>query len=301
MLFIRSNKISPYIFVSLLVSFSLILLLVAPTATAQPAIKGLGLSPLRSELEITPGTSLAGTLTVTNATNAVMKVDLSAEEFSVIGQQYDYTFNSGSELAKWIRFSIPSLNLAAESNQVVKYTINAPINAEPGGRYISLFASTNAGEEDVAINAQQRVASLIYLTVAGDVSRKGELLSLSSPFIATKPADWTMVLRNSGTTHFRSRYSVSMNNILDGTTAATAEGDALIMPGTVRLVADKTPLPKWPGIYKIVYNIGLGDTPAVNRSNYILYLPIDFIFTILAFGVVVTGLWRYQVSRRRRH
>ena len=56
--------------------------------------KGLTLSPLRNEIEIAPGTSLDGVLTVTNSTKKPMTVSMNAEAFSVINQQYDYAFTA---------------------------------------------------------------------------------------------------------------------------------------------------------------------------------------------------------------
>jgi hypothetical protein len=65
-------------------------------------------------------------------------------------------------------------------------------------------------------------------------------------------------------------------------------GEALILPGTVRLVSDSLPAPFWPGFYKAVYNIGLGDNPAVTKINLILYMPIwAVIIVIIAVAILI--------------
>lgn len=262
---------------------------------AQPATKGLGLSPLRTELNIAPGTSLDGTLTVTNTTNVPMVVGLDAEEFSVINQQYDYAFTAESNVTKWVTFSDPEINLAAGEIKKVSYTIGVPLSAEPGGRYISLFASTDTGSNNSGVVSVQRVASLLYITVLGDVSRFGHLMSLSSPWWISGNSKWSTVIQNTGTTHFQSRYNVKIKDLLWGGTSASMSGDALILPGTVRLVVDTLPAPKWPGIYKVNYLIGLGDTPAVKQTRLILYLPL---WATILMIIAVTGL-TYWLRRKK--
>jgi hypothetical protein len=181
--------------------------------SAQPVINGLGLSPLRSELNIAPGTSLDSKLTVTDATTTPMTVNFNAEEFSVINQQYDYAFTQESQVAKWVTFTPNTVMLAVGEAKTVSFRVSAPLSAEPGGRYISLFASTDTGTQDGGVSSRQRIASLLYITVIGDVTRAGHLVSLSSPRAINGDSKWSMALQNTGTTHFRSRYTVNIHNV----------------------------------------------------------------------------------------
>ena len=263
---------------------------------------GLTLSPLRRELEIAPGTSQVGELTVTDSTDKPMVVEFSAEEFSVINQKYDYAFNAISDVAKWATFNPSLVNLKAGESIKVKYTVGVPLAAEPGGRYISLFASTNVGSSESGVNSQERVGSLLYITVLGDVlgasSQIGHLVSLSSPWLVTDKSDWSMALQNVDSTHFRSNYSVTVENLFGGV-SANMSGSALIMPGTIRAVTDALPLPQFPGIYKITYNIGLGNNQNTVETRYMLYVPLFVLITILVVAVVVVlALWR-RLSQKR--
>jgi hypothetical protein len=255
--------------------------------------KGLTLSPLRSELEIAPGTSLDGQIMVTNSTDKPMAVSFSAEEFSVINQQYDYAFTEDSDTAKWISFNPAQTDLTAGQNKVISFRVGAPLSAEPGGRYLSLFASTNVKTSDGGFNSRQRVASLLYITVAGSVTRNGNLISLTSPWAVGGESMWSMTLQNTGTTHFRSRYSTVVKNVLGDGEVANASWDTLILPGTVRAVSDKLPLPQFPGIYKIVYTIGLGDKPAVVETRWLIYMPLwAIIITLVAVISIISVLFR---------
>ncbi len=263
-------------------------------------LKGLTLSPLRTELEISPGTSLDGVLTVKNSTDKPMTVSLTAEEFSVINQQYDYAFTAESNMAKWVRFTPIEVDLTVGETKDVKYSVGVPLSAEPGGRYISLFASTDTASSNSAVKSRQRVASLLYITVSGQVTRVGNLVSLSSPWLISGTSSWSAALRNSGTTHFRSRYNIQVLNLIGNDTAASSLGDDLILPGTVRSIYGDLALPKFPGIYKVIYTVGLGDSPAVVETRYILYMPwYAAIFFIVLVILLVSTIVR-KVQRKRQ-
>jgi hypothetical protein len=271
----------------------------ASTVSAESIVtKGLALSPVKTELNIAPGTSLDGVLTVTNSTDQPMTVDMDAEEFSVIDQQYDYAFNAQSDVTKWVAFDSTEINLTAGESKKITFTVNVPLSAEPGGRYISLFASTTAGISDDGVNSRQSVGSLLYITVLGDVSRIGHLLSLNSPWIIGGNSTWDMTLQNTGSTHFHSRYNVQIKNLIGNDTITKLSGDAMILPGSVRAVSDKLPSPQLPGIYKVIYTIGLGDNQAVVKTYYLLYMPpLTEIILIVIIMVLIYEILHYRRSK----
>jgi len=149
------------------------------------------------------------------------------------------------------------------------------------------------------VNSRQRIASLLYITVTGDVSRAGHLVSLSSPWAVGGDSRWSVALQNTGTTHFRSRYNVNVQNVLGHDVVASMTGDALILPGTVRAVSDRLPLPQLPGLYKAIYTIGLGDTPAIVETRFVLYLPpVAIVVSIVAIILLISGLLRRRPNKR---
>lgn len=263
--------------------------------------KGLTISPLRTEVEIAPGTSQDKTLSITNNNDYLITVQLSVEEFSVINQQYDYAFNVETQLAKWVTFTPDTLELAVGETKTATFTVGVPINAEPGGRYISMFATTDAGASNDGVASRQRVASLIYMTVSGEVSRSGKLATLNSPWFIAQPSDWTATLQNTGSTHYRSRYNVVVYPLFGDSEVARTNGDVLILPGTVRSIKDKIPHPGLPGIYKVVYTIGLGDTPADVQTRYVVYLPpVAIIVSLFAIILILSLISEYKSRTKKR-
>jgi len=302
------HKISRLFVTGLLIIVFLLILFLSQILTVSavdlsPALsKGLTLSPLRSELNIEPGTSLDGTLTVTNSTVEPMTVALSAEEFKVTNSQYDYEFIAESDISRWVSFKPSEIILKSGESKKVQYSVGVPLTAELGGYYISMFASTAVGSPGDSDNSQQRVGSLLYITVASDVlgsvTRAGHVLSLSSPWLMINKGTWGMTIQNGGTTHFRSDYSVKIENIF-GRKVSEGQSSALILPNTIRALSGDLPAPSMPGIYKVIYTIGLGDTPNVVKTNYMLYLPI-WAIAIIATIIIAGGYWFYLKVNKKR-
>jgi hypothetical protein len=109
-----------------------------------------------------------------------------------------------------------------------------------------------------------------------------------------------MTIQNTGTTHFTSRYSINVKNIFGEAAIATSSNETLILPGTVKAVLDKVATPKWPGLYKIEYNIGLGDSPAVVKTHYIIYLPSVFWTSLAILAIVISGIYLLRKVGRKR-
>lgn len=272
---------------------------ISTTAFAEDA-RGLALSPIRTEITVDVGTAVDRKLQLTNYSNKSIIIDLDAEEFNVTDQQYDYVFSPQSDTAKWVMYAKNTVQLAPGKSEVVSYKITVPANAEPGGRYISLFATSRVQDDPSKIQTRQRVASLTYLTVNGNVTRIGSLQSLDAPFVFDGYQKWKMILANDGTTHYRSRYDVSVTSIVNGSQVATVSGSTVVLPHTKREVTAQIPVPRYVGIYKVSYTIGLGDTPAAKREYYMIFLPKQMYGSLISLTIIVTIGVSYVVWKQIR-
>lgn len=259
--------------------------------------RSLGISPLRREVDISAGTSYSNTLSLKNSGKTSLTTRLSAEVFSVIDPEYNYSFNASADAASWVIFSPNIIILQPGQTQIVNYSISVPIGAEPGGRYLSLFATSSPGQDTSSVTTAERVASLVYVTIPGNVTRVGNLLALDSSFVIFSSGSWSASLQNSGSTHFRSIYSVTVKSLLDNT-VGTTENNALILPVSVRLISGDIPLPQWAGIYKVIYIIGLGDTPAKTETKWMIYAPLS---QVIPLGCIAGALILIFAARRNKH
>jgi len=273
------------------------LLLPNGVAAAQSAPVGISISPVRTELDVKPGSSYSNTLQVTNPTLSPVTVSLGAEGFKTIDPQYDYAFGPSSSVAHWISFSTSVVTLKSKSTRAIQYTVAAPLGAEPHGEYVSLFATVTSNLPDSSVRASERVASLLYITIDGNVTRLGDVLSAENPWLVTTSGAWSISIHNKGTDHFRSIYSISTETLFGVHIASDITSDVLILPDTIRDINGPMPLPEFPGVYKIVYSVGLGDAPAAHLTRYFLYLPLIPSFTLLALIFIGLGF----LPKYRRH
>jgi len=271
--------------------------LLGPPASAQSAPeRRLQVSPLRNEISVEAGAAYKGSISLKNTGKATLKVTLSAEAFGVINQNYDYEFNPKAPVSEWVHFTQSDVIIDEGETYVANYLISVPIGAEPGGKYISLFASTLPSAND-GITSVDRIGSLIYLTVPGNITSPGELISLKSPLTTTSDFNWSATIRNGGTAHFRSNYSVTTQTLWN-TNIAKTEGSGLILPASVRLIQGSGAQPEWLGIYKVHYQFGLGDTPTADQTKLLFYLPP--LQTIAAVGLLIAFI-SFLTSSLRRH
>jgi hypothetical protein len=264
---------------------------------ADEQTKGLTLSPIRTELSVTPGTVKTGKLTISNTTSVDMPVDMSAEVFGVKNSSYSYTFDPDSPVVDWMRFEPSTFTLAPGKSKAVTYNMSVPLDGEPGGKYVALFATTDSKDGSGTLVSRQRVASLLYVTVEGDITQTGNLLSFALPWTTTGDTTWGANVQNTGTAHFRSTYDVTVQTLWNSQVMKLS-GDALILPGSIRLVTDSIPSINVPGIYKVVYAVSLGDSPSAYATRYTLFMPI-YGWIIIASLIIysATAITRRIVTR----
>ena len=262
---------------------AIFVIIAIPLSAHAISAQGLTISPIRTQLTIAPGTVQTGQLNLYNTTSSDMAIAMSAELFSVTDQQYNYSFNPNSPVAGWVRFDASSVTLAPGKSQTINYSINVPASAEPGDRYITLFATTSIVGDNTKASSTERVGSLVYITISGDVSRMGYVISFFTPWTMISSSTWSATLRDSGTSRFTSNYTMSVKTLWDADVSSSSDS-SLILAKTIRLIQGSIVEPKIPGIYKLVFTTTLGDSPDVKLVSYILYMPI------YGWIVVIVGL-----------
>jgi len=286
--------------VILVTTVSISAIISTPAGAQSTPERRLQVSPLRNEISVEAGAAYKGSISLKNTGKATLKVTLSAEAFGVINQNYDYEFIPKAPVSEWVHFTQSDVIIDEGETYVANYLISVPIGAEPGGKYISLFASALPSTND-GITSVDRIGSLIYLTVPGNITSPGELVSLKSPLMTTSDFNWSAALRNGGTTHFRSNYAATTQTLWN-TDITKTEGSGLILPASVRLIQGSGTHPEWLGIYKVRYQFGLGDNPTVDQTKLLFYLPplqtIVAVGLLLAFISLLISTLRHRSKRR---
>ena len=277
------KRIIALLFLALLGSVSLPSL---PANALEAPARQLLITPLRNEVTIDAGTAYKGSVTLKNTGTTSLAVSFEAQAFGIQNQNYDYTFFPDSPINEWVHFAESSTTLDAGESYVAQYLISVPIGTEPGGKYLSLFASAVPSISS-SISSSERLGSLVYITVPGSITKQGNLLSLNSPLFATDIINWSAAIQNNGTAHFRSQYKVETKTLW-GTSIESSKNSNLILPASVRLITGTAPHPRWLGIYTLDYSFDLGDNPGIIETKLLFYTPPTQLISLIGIvGILV--------------
>ncbi|OGY60214.1 MAG: hypothetical protein A3H06_01330 [Candidatus Colwellbacteria bacterium RIFCSPLOWO2_12_FULL_44_13] len=204
----------------------------------------LSISPLNFEVNGNPGEKISNIVRIYNDTESVMSVEMTVQDFVAAGEKGEVLVKEAGEetgygLAKWVGLTPASFSLAPRSSQMVEFTIDVPISAEPGGHYASILASTGGtpGEGSSGVGVVQKIGSLLLLNVAGEVREDMSVLEFTVPeFSEYGPETITARFSNEGTVHLKPRGFVLVKNMLGGEIARVDLPQLNVLPNSVRKV-----------------------------------------------------------------
>lgn len=279
-------------------------------APAQAAVEGIGVSPTSQELEIGPGGTLVGSMTVINDGTSDITYKISISDYHVTDESYKADFNSVSSsrdvsAVSW--FTLPQTSATIRSGEQIKvpYTIRVPVTAAIGGHYVAVFAETvpKMGSGN-AIARIQKLGSLFYLNISGAVSRDGSIASFTAPWLQfSSPLTSTLRMKNSGNVHFAASGEIVATDLFGSRKAKTAfKGE--ILPGTTRRFDLGLNVAGPIGLYKVSVTPHYLEANGPTLSHWVLQIPTLTLVILLGTVGLVIGLygwllWR-RVQRKRR-
>jgi hypothetical protein len=281
----------------LLVSLLAMSLLIVPISQAatSPKSEGLLITPVREYSSVAAGTTQSNILTVANITNKPIVVTLSVEQFSVADYTYDYTFMPAKE--DWVKMQVTQFTLQPDKSQVVPYAIMVPANAAPGGHYFTIFAT--ASLHTGAISSDVRVATVLYVTVAGKLIKTSRIKKETIPWISFgSDIPFTLDVQDTGNTHF---FIYTSGKLIGWTARPAIEEPAhILLPGTIRTVESRIVTPLLPGVYKAEYGYKTDGGQTVNRSSNVIYLPPWSLAIPLGLGWILFILLQRRKQSMRK-
>jgi hypothetical protein len=273
---------------------------------AQEEKTGLSISPVTFELTANPGDVLDNKIKVFNPTNSVIGVKMEVEDFTVAGEMGEVRVEpAGIEtysLAKWIKTEPTEFSLEPGEQKFVDFIIEVPENAEPGGKYGSVLATTTGvispGGSGPAI--AQKVGSLILLAVSGQVAESLNVKEFLAPsFLETGPVIFTTRFENQGTIHLRPRGFITINNWRDKKVADVEFSQLNVIPGAVRKI-ETTWNKKWLfGKYTAMVVGSYGSNNLPISSEVLSFWVFPWKIAITVFLVLLVILIFFYKSRRR--
>ncbi|MDD3066983.1 MAG: hypothetical protein PHO48_04115 [Candidatus Gracilibacteria bacterium] len=190
-----------------------VLLLNLATASA------IGIKPLRVELTIDPGNSATATLRVINSEATALQLK---PEVVIYTKNDEKGFPVAEELAadnpanirSWFTFEDSQIDLPANSEKEVNFTVTVPKDAAAGGRYASvMYIAAGESENKGNLQVNTAVPSLILLTVTGNQIQTGsfENFALRDTVLAGDiPLAFNLAFKNTGNIHAKPSGSVAI-------------------------------------------------------------------------------------------
>jgi hypothetical protein len=198
-------------------------------------------TPIRLELSGDPGAVISGSFSVYNDSNTDRTLYTSAQNFEAKDETGNPVFVPGNDgLVSWVHMAA-SFDSKARQEVKIPFTISIPKNAEPGGYFAGLFASTlpnNAGAGQVALGS--RIGTLLLLTVNGNISEGITVLEFgtdnSQRFFTSLPINFYYRFQNSGADRIKPLGDVLIKNIFGMTTKIlnANKNNGNVLPKSIR-------------------------------------------------------------------
>ncbi len=195
---------------ALFVSFLVFSPLTASAFSIQPALQDISLDP---------GQEFQGKLSIVNDQRIPQNFHISIQKFIPQGDSGQQIFLEGDDrsgLPEWMRLERDILRLDPHARGVVKWTVNVPLNARPGGYYVAIFvAASTDGTEDGPVPLLARIGMLLFVRVNGNVSPNFTVKDFfsSEKSLRRLPVKLTAVISNHGNVHGLPDGKVEIRNL----------------------------------------------------------------------------------------
>lgn len=189
--------------------------------------KAISISPPVMEIEIDPGGSVERTIEIGNETNEERVYNVGVKKFEMVGEEGRQRFipieeGDDFELASWIKYEENKIIISPKSSKKFAFTVNVPENADPGGRYASIYfsagqpAAEGNGSSRVGVEAQ--INALILARISGEITEKAEIESFglkdNESFFNRLPVTFVWKLKNEGNVHIRAQGNIEIKDIV---------------------------------------------------------------------------------------
>jgi hypothetical protein len=261
-----------------------------------------------------PGETLQVQVRVRNTSQKSKSVHTIVEDF-IIGEDgktptpVETTANSRWSLAQWMEIQQNEAVVPAGASQTVPIIIRVPADARPGGRYAMVMHQpadpTEEGQEGAEIGGKaavkQRVGTLVYLRVAGDINEEAHLRNILIPqFSEFGPVPISFEVENLSDIHIRPSTEISITNMLGMRSSDPILVETQnVFPDSQRKFATKWERTWGFGRYTAHFVTSYGEQgKMIKATTHFWMLPYRLIIAVIIFIVLLVGLW--TVIRRRQ-
>jgi hypothetical protein len=251
-----------------------------------------------------PGSVIQAEIRVRNESDQTITVDTLAEDF-IIGEDgvtpipvTDQTSSLWS-LANWIQISNSRNTIPAYGSVTIPVIIRVPDDALPGGRYaqimhqpVSQSQAVVSGEVAGRTGVNQRVGTLVYFRVNGDIKENATIRNIKIPFLTEfGPVPMAFDIENMSDIHIRPNTKITIKNMLGRTSEVIEVGTKNVFPYTTRSFETEWDRVWGFGRYTAVISAAYGEQGKVAEATMSFWLiPYKLIITIILVVIALIGI-----------
>jgi hypothetical protein len=270
------------------------------------ASTGLAIQPVKLDQTLKPGDHAEGEILLTNSSDTPVDVEPSVEDFIPTAGAESIKFVDRApgvtSVRDWIKLSTTKpFVLALGEQRTIPYSIDVPIDAEPGGHFGAVFfKATQVGGTTGSLKVGTQVGMLVLIAIPGNHLEKGQILDFTAPaFLQSGPVPFSIQFENTGTVHFEPKGSIVITNMLGQKAAEVPLGGQVVLPTSVKLLRfDWAPVGFLFGRYGATATLYDGEGDALTASTiHFWVIPVWYVVGFLIALVVIYFVLRYL----RRH
>ena len=279
---------------SFIFTFAFFFLVLTPIK-AQQAMS-LTATPVRLgddfSISLKPGEKKQVQVKVRNGSSAPVNLETAALDFIVgddgetpVAVDMESTDNRWS-LASWITLAPAFHDLDSEELAVVNVLIEVPEDALPGGHYAMIYhrpVDAAAAAEGTGSGISQRVGTLLYVLVEGDINEEAYISDFNWPkFLENGPVDFSVAIDNQSDVHIRTKPVVKIYNLFGKEVDALELESKNIFPMTTRDFIGKWDRVWGFGPYTALLEVSYGSQGQLLSSEAVLWLfPVKITLLVL--------------------
>lgn len=277
-------------------------------ALAQSDRVSTSISPVTFELAANPGETITNIVKVTNLSDVSVTYKMGVQPFvgnesgqaTVLTEDNDP--NPELALSDWTTLSPKTFPLAPKEQKLVTVTIKIPKDAEPGGRYASVLASSTNDStlEGGGATVNQKVGTLVLLRVQGAIKYKAYIkeFGATQKLFERSPVTLKTRIHNDSTVHIKPKGFVTVTNLFGKKVIEQPYEERNALPSSDRLIYTELKNRLGTGYYTANLAIVYGD-----RNEQLLSTTSFYVFPWKVGVPIVIGsllILIFLIARRRR-
>jgi hypothetical protein len=300
------NKFKKIFLPVLFINLTSYLILHTPSVLAQSAF-GISAIPPRLEINVKPGEVVTKEIKVRNESPVNKIFSTTIKDFIVTDDQGtplqlpDTANPSRWAASTWIQVSPANFRIKPGETKSLMLTVLTPKDALPGGHYAMVLHSP---ENQIAISGsgseiQTNVGTLAYITVAGPITQKAQIIDFSAPrFSEYGPINFQTIVKNLSDIHITPVGAVVVKNSLGLKTAELDLTSTNIFPLTTRTLTNTLNRKLLLGRYRAQINAAYGTAGGLLTATLFFWVIPWRLIILLIIMVIIIGTLSSLFTRR---